>query len=159
MTDIQPLEYIEATAYKERMQLFDKVNELVDAVNTINGDMVYPHYINVGIGSAGAYGTLFTGTKRGIVSGYAGLTVNGVALKVQVLFDLSDPNTLVGLPCSVFAYDNDGTTEFNAIMMNAIVNESNVTVTFYQDKIVGGTITETALTIGSLTNFQIISGV
>ena len=159
MTDIEPVQYIECTAFKERMQLFDKVNELVDAVNGINDKMVYPHPINVGIGSAGAYGTLFTGTRKGIVSGFAGITVNGVSLNIQVLFNLSDPNTLVGVPCSVFAYDNDGTMEFNAIVMNAVVGESNVVIRFYLDKDVGGTITETALTIGSLTNFQIISGV
>ena len=74
-TEIEPLEYQKVTAFKERLQLFDKVNEIVDVIND-NGGAINPS-VTYGLVSVtiltGTDGLRVRGAGHGIVAGLVGL--------------------------------------------------------------------------------------
>lgn len=107
---IEPLTYQKVTAFKERMQLFDKVNELVGVVNEYSGIEPDATYRIVTATIISATGKLrIMNAQHGIIAGVVsvGDTSAGVSYrKVNVMYYIANGMVPDNILCSVELGDN-----------------------------------------------------
>ena len=109
MVNIEPIEYQHSTAFKERMEIVDKVNEIVDVVNNSGGgtpsDTTYG-IIPTTILNPVDTGVRVMGSGHGIISGVLGMSVNGVGRYIPITYYASPlmPDRMV---CDVIQNGNE----------------------------------------------------
>lgn len=107
---IEPLTYQKVTAFKERMQLFDKVNELVGVVNEYSGIEPDTTYRFASATIMSATGQLrISNAQHGIIAGVVsvGDTSVGVGFrKVNVMYYIANGQVPDNILCSITLGDN-----------------------------------------------------
>lgn len=105
---IEPLTYQKVTAFKERMQLFDKVNELVGVVNEYSGiepDTTYRFASTTIISGTGKL--RISHAQHGIIAGVVSVGAEGVTYrKVNVMYYIANGMVPNDILCSVELGDN-----------------------------------------------------
>lgn len=105
---IEPLTYQKVTAFKERLQLFDKVNELVGVVNEYSGiepDTTYRIITATIISGTGKL--RISNAQHGIIAGVVSVGAEGVTYrKVNVMYYIANGMVPNDILCSVELGDN-----------------------------------------------------
>lgn len=140
MVNIEPTDFQYSTAFKERMDLLDKVNEIIDVINDTSGGIqpestygIIPITILYPVGT----GVRVTGRGHGIISGVVGMEVNGVARHVPITYYASPlmPDSVI---CDVISSDSglqfikatiDGTVENHTLEFKLVDGEGETPLT------------------------------
>lgn len=137
---IEPLTFQKVTAFKERLQLFEKVNEIVGVVNENTGiepDTTY------GLASAtivsGTGKVKITNAHHGIIAGVVNVGASGISYrKVNVMYYIANSQVPDNIVCSVELGDNgleivkatiEGTADEHYLTFSLIVGSTETPLT------------------------------
>ena len=140
MVNIEPTDFEYSTAFKERMELLDKVNEIIDVINDTSGG-IQPESTYGIVSTTILYpvgnGVRITGRGHGIISGVVSRMVNGVARYVSVTYYASPlmPDSVIcdvipdGTDIQFIKATIDGTVENHTLEFTLVDGEGETPLT------------------------------
>lgn len=136
---IEPLTFQKVTAFKERLQLFDKVNEIVGVVNENTGiepDTTYRFASATIVNPSGKLRIDYA--QHGIIAGVVSVGAEGVAYrKVNVMYYIANGQVPDNILCSVELGDDgleivkatiEGTADQHYLTFSLIVGSTETTL-------------------------------